>query len=186
MTDTANYMQTTGEGICFAHGPYKNANRSGYCPKWPACATDPQKIEYIAMATNSAVPQEEKAPPLNNAPYGMSEETGWPATSPASLPETANEEMHAFKDWWANEWMQLQTLDPLERLRAAWDAAKRHYNAETVAASRSLPDEEALRKEWNQFGKDYQGHESGISKIIVKFALAMIRKYAHSAQKEKA
>ena len=49
-TQDVMFMQTTGEGVCFAHGPYKNANRSGYCPKWPACATDPQKPEYLAMS----------------------------------------------------------------------------------------------------------------------------------------
>lgn len=45
-SQTANYMQHTGEGTCFAHGPYKNTDGSAYCPKWPACATDPQKPEF--------------------------------------------------------------------------------------------------------------------------------------------
>jgi hypothetical protein len=45
----ANYMVSIGEGICFAHGPFKNPDKSIYCPKWPACTTDPQKDEYKAM-----------------------------------------------------------------------------------------------------------------------------------------
>jgi hypothetical protein len=44
-----NFLQHTGEGVCFAHGPYKNADKSFVCPEWPACITDPQKPEYIAM-----------------------------------------------------------------------------------------------------------------------------------------
>jgi hypothetical protein len=47
---TACYMQSTGKGICFAHGPYENADLSMYCPKWPACITDPQKPEYVAVS----------------------------------------------------------------------------------------------------------------------------------------
>lgn len=44
-TDSAHYMQVLS-GVCFAHGPYQGQG----CPKWPACATDPQKPEYVAQA----------------------------------------------------------------------------------------------------------------------------------------
>lgn len=39
----ANYMQRLPGGICFAHGPYTEMQ----CPKWPACATDPQNPDYV-------------------------------------------------------------------------------------------------------------------------------------------
>jgi hypothetical protein len=55
----ANFMQATGEGVCFAHGPYKNADKSIYCPKWPACNIDPHKPEFVAMAAQSSAPADE-------------------------------------------------------------------------------------------------------------------------------
>lgn len=39
----ANFLQKLPGGNCFAHGPYTEMQ----CPKWPACATDPQKAEYL-------------------------------------------------------------------------------------------------------------------------------------------
>ncbi len=57
-----NFLQYTGEGVCFAHGPYKNADKSFGCPKWPACISDPQKAEFKAMAF-AALPSEPAAKP---------------------------------------------------------------------------------------------------------------------------
>ena len=42
----ANFMQRLPGGVCFAHGPYTEDYQ---CPKWPACVTDPQKPEYVAI-----------------------------------------------------------------------------------------------------------------------------------------
>lgn len=42
---TTNFMRQLPGGICFAHGPYTEMQ----CPKWPACATDPQNDEYKRM-----------------------------------------------------------------------------------------------------------------------------------------
>jgi hypothetical protein len=56
----ANYVQQLPGGICFAHGPYEK----GYqCPRWPACGTDPQKPEYLAMGKQSSAPQAAKPDP---------------------------------------------------------------------------------------------------------------------------
>ena len=44
MSSQANYMQVT-DGVYFAHGPYTGQQ----CSKWPTCATDPQRQEFIAM-----------------------------------------------------------------------------------------------------------------------------------------
>jgi hypothetical protein len=54
MSEQTMYMQQLPGGICFAHGPYKDME----CPKWPACATDPQVEEYRKMAAPAATPAE--------------------------------------------------------------------------------------------------------------------------------
>lgn len=45
-TGSINYLQVGPGGLCFAHGPY---SEGGQCPQWPACATDPQNPEYVAL-----------------------------------------------------------------------------------------------------------------------------------------
>ena len=67
MLPISNFMQSTGEGICFAHGPYKNADGSGRCPQWPVsvpfaaskCVTDPQKPEFLRMGIASLTARQE-------------------------------------------------------------------------------------------------------------------------------
>jgi hypothetical protein len=61
----AMYMQQLPGGICFAHGPYKDTIG---CPKWPACATDPQVEEYRKMASPASTPAEPTISPMGSEP----------------------------------------------------------------------------------------------------------------------
>jgi len=45
MSEHVNFMRQLPGGVCFAHGPYTEMQ----CPKWPACATDPQNPEFKKM-----------------------------------------------------------------------------------------------------------------------------------------
>lgn len=44
--DLRAYIQRLPGGICFAHGPFSEGEN---CPKWPACITDPQQPQFLAM-----------------------------------------------------------------------------------------------------------------------------------------
>lgn len=56
-------LQRLPGGICFSHGPYKDTIG---CPQWPACITDPQKSEYVALA-ESQKPKPHVCPPISAA-----------------------------------------------------------------------------------------------------------------------
>ena len=71
---SAYFMQATGEGVCFAHGPYKNADRSSNCPKWPACITDPQKPEYLAISKAEGSLDRNPNAPCKNCGHPWDEE----------------------------------------------------------------------------------------------------------------
>jgi len=71
---SAYFMQATGEGVCFAHGPYKNADRSPNCPKWPACITDPQKPEYLAISKAEGSLDRNPNAPCKNCGHPWDEE----------------------------------------------------------------------------------------------------------------
>lgn len=57
----ANYLQVTGPGICFAHGPFRGAE----CPKLPACVSDPPQAEYMALASKTYSIADAKEDTLN-------------------------------------------------------------------------------------------------------------------------
>jgi hypothetical protein len=73
----ANFLQHTGEGICFAHGPYKNADGAFGCPKWPACITAPHNPEFVAMGRKSVESLPQPAAPPETCPTCGSPNRGY-------------------------------------------------------------------------------------------------------------